>query len=318
LQTASQARCNPGCPHDEPGRRKFHIKDSQVTAAAAPLISVVIPTWNRSRLVREAAESALMQSDGQVEVIVVDDGSTDGTADMLARVFGQRIRLLSMPRRRGAGAARNAGARVARGELLAFLDSDDLWLPGKLDAELRVLERFPEAEAVISDSLNFLEGRAEDSSRFALNGLLAATEGRVRWMSECHWLWTNSQNGVATCSITLRRSVLTRLGEKLFAEDLDSCEDWEFEMRVYHLCRAVVLPEVWAHVRRFDDGARLMGRARPGQSPTREQQMSLLRDRLTVMERSHWLKGLDAHLALELESRRQATARELAQLAKPD
>jgi glycosyltransferase involved in cell wall biosynthesis len=267
----------------------------------------------------EAVESALSQSDGQVEVIVVDDGSTDDTADTLARRFGSRIRLLRTARRLGAGAARNAGARQARGELLAFLDSDDIWLPGKLDAELGVLERFPEAEAVVSDSLNFLEAQAEESSRFALNGLLAASSGRTCWMKDCRWLWTNSQNGVATCSITVRRGALAALGDKLFAEDLVSCEDWEFEMRLYHLCRAVVvLPQVWAHVRRFDDGARLNGRARPGQAPTRQQKMGLLRDRLTVMERADWLTGLDPHLSLELESRRQATARELAQLATSD
>ena len=87
-------------------------------------------------------------------------------------------------------------------------------------------------------------------------------------------------NGVAMSSIILRRSALARLGETLFAEDLVSCEDWEFQMRVYHLCRVVVLPEVWAWVRRLDDGARL-GRSEPGKPLTREQEIGLLRDRLT-------------------------------------
>ena len=280
-----------------------------------PLLSVVIPTRNRAHLVCEAIESALSQRDGQVEVIVVDDGSTDDTANVLARSFGSRIHLLRMPHRRGVGAARNAGVRLARGELLAFLDDDDLWLPGKLDAELCVFERFPDAEAVVSDSLSFLEGQADERSFFARNGLLAATQGQVRWVNECQWLWTNSQNGVAMCSITLRRSVLARLGETLFAEDLVSCEDWELEMRVYHLCRVVVLPEVWAWVRRLDDGARL-GRAAPGKPPTREQEIGLLRDRLKVMERSHWLTGLGADLAAELERFRDDTARQLAQFTK--
>ena len=65
---------------------------------------------------------------------------------MLTRNFGSCIYLLRLPSRRGVGAARNAGVRLASGELLAFLDSDDLWLPGKLDAELRLLGRFPDAE----------------------------------------------------------------------------------------------------------------------------------------------------------------------------
>lgn len=278
-----------------------------------PILSVVIPTWNRAHLVCEAIESALNQRVGQVEVIVVDDCSTDDTAELVGRRFGSYIHLLRLARRRGAGAARNAGIRLATGKLIAFLDSDDVWLPGKLAAELSVWERFPEADAVVSDSLSLLEGQAGDGSRFALNGLHSAAGGQARWISECQWLWTNSENGVATCSITLRRDSLARMGRTVFAEDLTSCEDWEFEMRMYQLCRVVVLPEVWAHVRRFDDSSRL-GRATPGKPPTREQEIALLRDRLKVMKRSGWLSGLDAYLATELERFRVDTTRQLAQM----
>ena len=280
-----------------------------------PLLSVVIPTWNRARLVCEAVESALSQRNGQVEVIVVDDGSTDDTVSMLTRNFGSRIYLLRLPNRRGVGAARNAGIRLAKGELLAFLDSDDLWLPGKLDAEFRVLERFPEAEAVVSDSLCFVEGQAEDVSRFARTGLLAATQGQVRWVSECQWLWTNSMKAVQMSSIILRRKALAHIEGTWFAEDLLSCEDWEFQMRVYHLCRVLVLPEVWTWARCLDDGARL-GRWDPGKPFTREQEAGLLRDRLTVMERSHWLTGLDTDLAAELERFRDDTTRQLTRIAE--
>lgn len=89
------------------------------------------------------------------------------------------------------------------------------------------------------------------------------------------------------------------------------------EMRLYHLCRVVVLPEVWAWVRRLDDGARL-GRTAPGKPPSREEQMSLLRDRLKVIERSHWFTELDAYLAAELERFREDTARQLAQFTKSE
>src|SRR6185436_5460177 len=280
-----------------------------------PLLSVVIPTWNRARLVCEAVESALSQRNGQVEVIVVDDGSTDDTAKILTRNFGSRIHLLRQPSRRGVGAARNAGIRLANRELVAFLDSDDLWLPGKLDAELRLLEQFPDADAVVSDSLCFVEGQADDRSRFALTGLLAATQGHVRWVSECQWLWTNSRKAVQMSTLILRREALARIGGTLFAEDLLSCEDWEFQMRVYHLCRVLVLPEVWTWARCLDDGARL-GRWNPGKPFTPEQQAGLLRDRLTVMERSHWLTGLDSDLAAELERFRDDTTRQLTRIAE--
>jgi glycosyltransferase involved in cell wall biosynthesis len=276
-----------------------------------PLLSVVIPTWNRARLVAEAVESALAQGEGRVEVVVVDDGSTDGTAEELARRFGRRIVLLRRPRRGGVGAARNAGVARASGELIAFLDSDDLWLPGKLDAELALFGRFPEAEAVVSDSLTFVEGEPAPRTWFEINGLRAASGGRARWLGECPWLWTNWQNTLAMCSITVRREALARVGLPAFSEDLDTCEDWELELRRYHECRVVVLPEVWAHVRRIDDGSR-PGRTLPGKPRTASQEVGMLRDRLSVLERSLNLRGLAPELFRELERGRRLTAQLLA------
>jgi len=275
-----------------------------------PLLSVVIPTWNRAQLVSDAINSALPQRPGEIEVIVVDDASTDATVKQLESDFGSEIRLLRLPHRRGPGAARNAGTRLARGEWLAFLDSDDVWLPGKLEAEMRVLSQFPEADVVVSDSQNFFEGEPDGSSRFAQNGLLEATNGEVRLAAGCRWLWTNSMNTVHTCSITMRRKALSGLGERLFAEDLVCCEDWEFQMRLYHRCRVVVLPQVWSHVRRFADASRA-GRGVPGRPTTPEQERVLLHARMTVMERSQWLQGLDATLATEFERFRKDTAARL-------
>jgi len=273
-----------------------------------PLLSVVIPTWNRAQLVCDAINSALVQ--GEVEVIVVDDASTDATVKRLEAEFGTRIRLLRLDERSGAGGARNAGARLATGEFVAFLDSDDVWLPGKLEAELRVFAQFPSAEVVVSDSQNFFEGEPDGSSRFAQNGLLEATDGEVRLADDCDWLWTNSMNTAHTCSITVRREALLKLGERLFAEDLVCCEDWEFQMRLYHSCRVAVLPQVWSHVRRFNDETR-SGRAVPGQPTTLEQEEILLRARLTVMERADWLQGLDSNLERELKHFREDTVAKL-------
>ena len=269
-------------------------------------LSVVIPTWNRAHLVCEAIDSALNQRPGDVEVIVVDDASSDNTTELVTRIYGDWVRLLRLTDRGGAGAARNAGFALARGEFVAFLDSDDVWLPGKFDAELRVFERFPDAEAVLSDSQNFFEHQADGPSRFAQNRLLAATGGEVRWANDCDWLWTNSTNTVHTCSVTVRRGALARIGSKLFADDLDCCEDWEFQMRVCHLCRVVVLPKVLAHVRRFDDNSR-NGRGIPGRQASKDQELILLRDRLTVMNRATWLTDLEPLLAAELERFRRET-----------
>jgi hypothetical protein len=301
------------------------------------MLSVVIPSWNRAHLVCDAIDSALNQRPGAVEVIIVDDASSDNTSEVLTQIYGDSIRLLRLKERSGAGAARNAGVALALGEFVAFLDSDDVWLPGKLDAELRVLEQFPDAEAVVSDSQNFFEGQADAASRFAQNGLLTATGGEVRRANECDWLWTNSTLTVHTCSVTIRLEALKRIcqwsvvsgtcsasatatdhgllttdkrGPKLFAEDLHCCEDWEFQMRVCHLCRVVVLPKVLAHVRRFEDDSR-QGRGIPGTATTRDQELILLRDRLTVMKRATWLKDLERPLAAELERFRRETERSL-------
>ena len=272
-----------------------------------PLLSVVIPTWNRAQLVCDAIRSALDQRADEVEVIVVDDASTDSTVDLVEQTFGSRICLLRLEKQRGPGAARNAGASLARGELVAFLDSDDVWLPGKLDAELAVFARFPGADAVVSDSQNFFEGVPDRTTRFAENGLLKATRGEARLARECRWLWTNSMNTAHMCGISVRREALSQFGEKLFAEDLLCCEDWEFQMRLYHSCEVVVLPQVWSQVRRFTDAAR-QGRGVPGRPTTAEQERVLLRSRLTVMQRADWLKGLRPDLASEFERFRRDTA----------
>jgi hypothetical protein len=277
-----------------------------------PLLSVVIPTWNRARLVCEAIESALAQRPGNIEVIVVDDGSKDNTSDQLAQRFGSRIRLQRLPHRRGIGAARNAGVAQATGELLAFLDSDDLWLDGKLETELGVFDQLPDAEAIVSDSLTFVEGESNDRSWFAINGLLAATHGKVCWLSDCPWLWGHWENTLAMGSITVRRSTLARLGKPLFPEDLICGEDWELEMRIYQECRVAVLPEVCSHIRRFDDGTR-PGRACPGKPTTLAQTISVLHNKLTVLERTLRLDCLRSDIVTELERCRFVTAQQLAQ-----
>ena len=279
-----------------------------------PLLSVVIPTWNRAHVVCEAIESALNQRADKVEVIVVDDCSTDATVDLIKKTFDSRVQVLQQLTRRGQGAARNAGALLACGEFVGFLDSDDIWLPGKLDAELRVFAEFPEAIAVISDSRNHFEGQPDPSSRFAQNGLLAETEGSVRLVNDLGWLWTNSTITAHMCGITVQRKALTKLGPKLFAEDLSSCEDWEFQMRLYSLGQVAVLPVIFSSVRRFNDGSR-HGRHIPGQEFTREQEIALLRARLTVMERAQtWLHDVREDRAAELQRFQRETEERLSQL----
>ncbi len=111
---------------------------------AVPIpVSVIIPTYNRAGLVQEAVASVLAQTWRDFEVLVVDDGGSDGTDAALAP-YASRLRLLRRESRGGVSAARNTGIEAARGEWLAFLDSDDLWLPEKLARQMAYLAAHPD------------------------------------------------------------------------------------------------------------------------------------------------------------------------------
>jgi glycosyltransferase involved in cell wall biosynthesis len=108
----------------------------------APTVSVVIPAYNVAWCVRKAIDSVLAQEGCDFELIVVNDGSTDDTATVLAG-YGRAIRVLDQPNG-GMSSARNAGIRAARGEFVAFLDADDWWLPGKLGRQVALMRQRPE------------------------------------------------------------------------------------------------------------------------------------------------------------------------------
>src|SRR5271165_4544868 len=129
----------PGGGHYSWGR---HVSASGLerdpSLSRCPLVSAIIATYNRAYIVHEAIESILAQSYKNIEIIVVDDGSTDDTQEKLRR-FGDRIRLLHQPNA-GPAAAWNAGIRAARGEIICFLGSDDVWLPTFVECQVSLLE----------------------------------------------------------------------------------------------------------------------------------------------------------------------------------
>jgi glycosyltransferase involved in cell wall biosynthesis len=122
---------------------------ASATAGTPGLVSVIIPTYNRAYIVGKAIDSVLRQTYANVEVVVVDDGSTDGTADLLRR-YDHRVRYLAQ-KNAGVSAARNTGLRAARGEFIALLDSDDEWLPWKVELQVRFLRAFPAVGMVWTD-----------------------------------------------------------------------------------------------------------------------------------------------------------------------
>ncbi|PDV97074.1 glycosyltransferase family 2 protein [Candidatus Chloroploca asiatica] len=128
--------------------------------AANNTISVIIPVYNGERFLAEALQSVLDQTLPPDEIIVVDDGSTDNSAT-IARSFGSPVRVLTQANL-GPAAARNLGVAHTTGDLLAFLDADDLWLPNKLARQLHVLQDDPTCEAVLGGMENFISPELDE------------------------------------------------------------------------------------------------------------------------------------------------------------
>ncbi len=147
-----------------------------------PTVSVVIPTYQRRDLVEDAVRSVLAQSYGDLELIVVDDGSADGTGEAIAALDGD-VRYHWQPNR-GAAAARNAGVALARGSIVAFLDSDDLWLPDHLGVLTETFARHPRGVLVSTTPRHRAEGRAAPGDAVLLEPLPACLYGNpVGWPS---------------------------------------------------------------------------------------------------------------------------------------
>ncbi|HKR56753.1 MAG TPA: glycosyltransferase family 2 protein [Gemmatimonadales bacterium] len=182
----------------------------------APRVSVVIPTYNRSHTLVRALESVFAQSEPVLEIIVVDDGSTDDTQAVL-RKFGDRVRPI-LKSNGGAGAARNAGIEAARGEFVAFLDDDDAWLTDKVREQVRILDAHPRV-GLTSTGAVFLDQdqRLDYVQSWSVEG---EAFDRVLY-----------HNPVVTSSVMARRSCLVEL-PSLFRKDLAPVEDWELWIRL--------------------------------------------------------------------------------------
>jgi len=186
----------------------------------SPLVSVVIPVYNCERFVGAAIESVLAQSYRPFEIIAVDDGSTDGTRDVL-RSFAQHITVLTQPNK-GVSAARNAGVQASRGRYVAFLDADDLWVADKLARQVSLLERHPSAVACYSDH-SVIDGKGSTVSPTA-----------ALFGPRCSGVITKALlefTVIVTPSVLMaRRSALDRTGP--FREGLRIAEDLNIWLRL--------------------------------------------------------------------------------------
>jgi glycosyltransferase involved in cell wall biosynthesis len=175
-----------------------------------------VAAYNASAYVRTAIEGVLAQTIGDIEVIVVDDGSIDNTAQVVQAIADERVRYVYQVNQ-GPSAARNAGIRLARGEFVAFLDSDDRWMPSKLEAQLDRFKEVPGAglvhcTTIIVDNDGHVQRcQAASLEGYALDALLMG-------------------NKIATSSVMVPRHVFDRVGG--FDESISRGEDWEMWLRI--------------------------------------------------------------------------------------
>ncbi len=185
-------------------------------AADSVRVSVIVPTFNRAGLLEQAIDSVLAQSFASFELIVVDDGSTDDTAVLLSAYAG-RIRILRQFNR-GVSAARNLGMAAAAGELIALLDSDDYWLPGKLARQVAFFDAHPDEMICQTEEIWMRNGvRVNPKRRHQKYGGMIFEKSLPLCL-------------ISPSAVMLRKSLLDEVGG--FDERLPACEDYDLWLRI--------------------------------------------------------------------------------------
>jgi len=200
-----------------------------------PLVSIIIPTYNRRQLLRRALTSALSQSYTNIEVIVIDDGSQDGTNEVITQINDPRVRYLWRQENRGIGFSRAEGIDNSIGEIIALLDSDDEWMDGKLKAQVELLVNHPEIDVLFGNFFNSnqKEGILHDGFEQTSKGFQDI--GLYQIDKDC-WVINKGfpeamlqANFIATSSVVMRAEVIKSIGN--FCQSLSGPEDFEFWWR---------------------------------------------------------------------------------------
>jgi glycosyltransferase involved in cell wall biosynthesis len=189
------------------------------------LVSAIIPTYNYARFVGRAISSVLAQSYADLECIVVDDGSTDNTEEVIA-AFGPAVRLIRQPNQ-GLSAARNTGIRAARGRYIAFLDADDAWHADKVSRQVALLDSHPDT-AVVGCGVRLMsaDGEALGGKEFAAQASdQADLRAQLRRIAVREFWVGGSGSGAL-----MRREVFDDVG--LFDTSLKAAEDWDMWLRL--------------------------------------------------------------------------------------
>lgn len=200
------------------------------------LVSAIIPTYNREKTICRAIDSILNQSYKNIEIIIVDDGSTDDTLKLLKK-YGSTIRVVNQCHK-GANAARNRGIKEAKGEYIAFLDSDDEWLPQKTYMQLNYLEKKEKQVCfcpyqLIDDKIQIVPGNYSDIDRYENNINVVLSQGNV----------------IGTPTLIMEKSILDDVG--LFNESMQRFQDYELCIRIAKKYKIGYIPQVLVNAYRM-------------------------------------------------------------------
>ena len=187
---------------------------------------MVLPAYNAESHLKEALDSVFAQSYRPIEVVVVDDGSTDATAEIVKGFPDVRY---VCQNNRGPSAARNAAIGIAQGALIAFIDADDVWEPAKLNEQVAILCAAPEAGLVFSNMRHFSESGDLQPSMFAKYGLTAEFFGEDRRVLDCVSKLVRT-NFIPTSSVVARKDAVVGVGG--FDEGIRKAEDWDLWLRI--------------------------------------------------------------------------------------
>lgn len=180
------------------------------------MISVVIPTYNREKTILESVRSVLEQTWEDLELIVVDDASTDHTESMIQKVNDPRVKYIRQPYNQGACAARNRGIEAAQGEYIAFQDSDDLWHKDKLEKQMNFM-KLQSADMVYCGMNRSVNGRKMYFPSDQKNGEKLTVEKLLK------------KNKISTQTILVKQSTAKSI---MFDPGLKRLQDWDFSLRV--------------------------------------------------------------------------------------
>ncbi|MFC6874608.1 glycosyltransferase family 2 protein [Halobellus marinus] len=183
-----------------------------------PEVSVVLPTYNRRETIGRALKSVLSQEFSDLECIIIDGGSDDGTYKTVRSIADNRVRYVYTQSPRSPAIARNLGIDLASGKYIAFIDSDDVWMPMKLSCQVGHLKEMKEPAAVASSFHRVTENYAR---RIIADPSLSGLETYKELLRD---------NFITTSTLVLHRDVATQLGG--FDESLSALEDWELALRI--------------------------------------------------------------------------------------